>query len=39
MGKFGVEGLDWPAQSSDLNLIKHFWDKMDASQASSNIRI
>jgi hypothetical protein len=27
--EIGVEELDWPAQSPDLNSIKHIWDELE----------
>ena len=31
MSEFGVEELDWPAQSPDLNPIDHLWDELEQS--------
>ena len=32
----GIEGLDWPSRSPDLNPIKHAWDAL---QRRINIRL
>ena len=29
LGKFGVEELDRPAQSPDINPVKHLWDELE----------
>jgi len=29
MSEFGLEELDWSAQSPNLNLIGHLWDELE----------
>lgn len=29
LSEFGVEQLDWPTKSPDLNLIAHLWDELE----------
>ena len=37
MSRFGVEELDWPAQSPDFNPMERLWDFYQA--VSSNISV
>ena len=29
MSEFSIKELDWPAQSPELNLIKHLWGELE----------